>query len=242
MWGLPHPHGASLRMENLNAADDNDFCPGRMETAWCGAAFAKVGMFLGLMCGSFRFTGSLRMENAFERLGLEPGLCFDEEVLRSAFREAGKREHPDAGGSEVGFAQARAAFELLSSPSRRLRHWVELRGWVVEPRGVVGPDLMDLFGRVGQLTQRAEVLARKRADARSALGLALLEGEVQRLLEEVAAVVGEVDAAMARETTGFAVWERSEVVEVEALARAVRNLAFLEKWRHALRGIPPRLV
>jgi curved DNA-binding protein CbpA len=182
------------------------------------------------------------MENAFERLGLEPGLCYDDEVLRAAFREAGKREHPDAGGSEEGFARLRAAFELLSSPSRRLRHWIEWRGLVVEPRGVVGSDLMDLFGRVGEVTQRADVLARKRADTRSALGLALLEGEVQRTLEEVAAVVGEVDAAIARETSGFAGWERSEAVEVEALARAVRNLAFLEKWRHALRSIPPRLV
>lgn len=182
------------------------------------------------------------MDHPFECLGLEPSLCLDDDALNAAFREAGRRAHPDAGGTEEAFERVRAAHAQLASPARRLRHWMDSRGLAVEARGVVEAGLMDLFGKVGEVTQRADALARKRAGARSALGLALLEGEAQRMLDEVAAVLSVVDAALARETAGFAAFERDPGVDAAVLSRCLRNLTFLEKWRHALRSIPPRLV
>lgn len=68
------------------------------------------------------------MKSAFETLGIEPRLVIDGERLRDAFRRAGKSAHPDAGGGDEEFARLRGAFELLSSPSRRLMHWLEVRG------------------------------------------------------------------------------------------------------------------
>ena len=74
--------------------------------------------------------------NAFEVLGVEERLVFREEELREAFREAGKRLHPDAGGGEGDFAALKEAMAILSGPSRRLSHWLSLRGVAVVMRSV----------------------------------------------------------------------------------------------------------
>ena len=65
--------------------------------------------------------------------------------MRDLFREAGKQAHPDAGGGEGEFAALREAFAVVSSPSRRLRHWLELRGTPGEVRGSIENSLMEFF-------------------------------------------------------------------------------------------------
>jgi curved DNA-binding protein CbpA len=182
------------------------------------------------------------MRNAYEVLGIAPRLVLDAEVLGAAFREAGKTAHPDAGGGNDEFAGLRAAFEVLSSPSKRLKHWLELRGAAPETRGVVDPGLMDLFSGVGEATQRAEALIRKRDETKSALGLALLEREAQLCREAVEKALARVEAAITRECSGFPGMEESATVELEAASRTARNLTFLEKWRAGLRAVFSRLV
>ena len=113
------------------------------------------------------------MKNAFEIFGMEPRLAIQEEALRAAFREVGKTAHPDAGGADEEFAKLRGAFEVLASPSKRLKCWLDLRGTPAETRGTVDPQLMDLFSEVGEVTQLAEAVIRKRDEAKSALGLAI---------------------------------------------------------------------
>jgi hypothetical protein len=182
------------------------------------------------------------MTNAFEILGIEPGLVIDGETLRDAFREAGRSAHPDAGGDEQAFASLNAALEILSSPSRRLRHWLELRGLTVETRGTMATEIMDLFSQLGETSQRAEALVRRRDEAKSALGRALLERETQACREEVERSIAHVEAAIERECAVFADYQNSTVIDLEAASASVRNLAFLEKWRTGLRGIFARLV
>lgn len=182
------------------------------------------------------------MTSAFSLLGLEPALRLSDDTLRAAFREAGKSAHPDAGGGEDEFARLREALETLTSPSRRLRHWLELRGTPADPRGTVDGVLMDLFGSVGEVTQRGDSLARRRQAARSALALALLERETQSCIEAVESVMGQVDAAILAATERFPDIETGAVSDPGEIARIVRNLAFLERWRTSLRGILPRLV
>ncbi|HSP41866.1 MAG TPA: hypothetical protein VLO11_03245, partial [Luteolibacter sp.] len=104
--------------------------------------------------------------NAFDTLGLEPRLIIQAGELGDAFREAGKSVHPDAGGDEEEFARLREAHSILASPSRRLRHWLEARGIVVETRGTVAPQVMDLFSTVGEVSQRAESLVRRRQETK----------------------------------------------------------------------------
>lgn len=182
------------------------------------------------------------MKNAFETLGIPPRLVIGEEALNSAFREAGKSAHPDAGGGDGAFAELRAAYGIVASPSRRLKHWLELRGAPVETRGTVDPALMDLFSLVGAATQQAEALIRKRDETKSALGLAMLEREAHGCREAVEQALGLVEAAISGECAEFPAWEELGAPDVELVSKTVRNLAFLEKWRTGLRGVFSRLV
>jgi len=180
--------------------------------------------------------------NAFEILGIEPRLVIPAETLADAYREAGKQAHPDAGDGEEAFAALRQAFEILSSPSRRLRHWLELRGLPVETRGTLAAEIMDLFSQVGETSQRAEALARRRDEAKSALGRALLERETQSCREDVERCIALVEAAIGRECAVFPDFQNAAAADLGAASASVRNLAFLEKWRASLRAMFSRLV
>lgn len=182
------------------------------------------------------------MENHFAALGLPEDPDLTEDDLRAAFREAGRTAHPDAGGGDGDFARIQRAFDLLTSPSKRLGHWLELKGHPVDLRGAVDPGLMDLFSRVGEVSQAAEAVARKRSAAKSALVLALLETETQQAIESVEATISVLDGAIAGETGAFSRLAAGGVIDAEALVRMVRKLAFLEKWRASMRGLIPKLV
>jgi curved DNA-binding protein CbpA len=201
------------------------------------------------MVSARSFTGAAKRDqffrlvsDAFQILGIQPALVLSDETLREAFREAGKLSHPDAGGGEGEFAALREAFAVVSSPSRRLRHWLELRGTPGEVRGTIEPSLMDLFTEVGAVTQQAESLVRKRDDAKSALVRAMLEGETQIRREAVERAISQVEARITDECVVFYAFEKSPVVDVEAAAKTARNLAFLEKWRAGLRACFSKLV
>ena len=180
--------------------------------------------------------------DAFQILGIERRLVVSDERLREAFREAGKQVHPDAGGGDGEFMKLREAFALLSSPSRRLRHWLELRGTPGEVRGAIDPTLVDFFGEVGAVTQRAEAVIRKRDEARSALVRAMIEGENQECREAVEAAIFKVEAMIQRECEAFFKIEGASELEVAFASQIARNLAFLEKWRGGLRAIFSQLI
>ncbi len=180
--------------------------------------------------------------DAFQILNLERGLVLDAATVRDAYREAGKRLHPDAGGGEGEFAALNKALAVLSSPSQRLSHWLELRGNPADGRGSIDARLMDLFSTVGEVTQQAETLIRKREEAKSALVRAMLESETQLSREAIGQTISQVEAAMDRECERFLDFENAESLDHEAASKCVRSLAFLEKWRAGLRGCYARLV
>lgn len=168
----------------------------------------------------------------FERLGLEKRLALSDAELREAFRAAGKSGHPDAGGSGEDFALVQDAFARLSSPSRRLRCWLEAKGLTGEERGAISPALLDLFGTVGSALQQADAVTKRREAARSALARAMLEPAVQQAREMLEAAIDPVAAAIETEAARFP--------DLEAGRGdpwlAVRDLAFLEKWRAELKS------
>ena len=182
------------------------------------------------------------MTNAFQILGIEPRLVLSDEILRDLFREAGRQAHPDAGGGEGEFAALREAFAIVSSPSRRLRHWLELRGTPGEVRGTIEGSLIDVFSEVGAVTQQAESVIRKRDEAKSLLVRAMTESETQVCREAVEKTISKVESLITRECGFFPEWENSGEPDVEAASQAARNLAFLEKWRTGLRGCYARMV
>jgi curved DNA-binding protein CbpA len=180
--------------------------------------------------------------NAFQILGIEPRLVLSDETLRDLFREAGRQAHPDAGGGEGEFAALREAFAIVSSPSRRLRHWLELRGTPGDVRGSIEGSLMEVFSEVGAVTQQAEACIRKREEAKSVLVRAMLEGETQICREAVENAISKVESLIERECDFFPEWEKSGMPDIESVSKTARNLAFLEKWRTGLRGCYARLV
>lgn len=181
------------------------------------------------------------MSNAFELLGLPVRLIVSRETLQQAFREAGKRLHPDAGGDEQSFAALQRASEILQSPSRRLKHWLEIGGHPLESRGAISSPIMTCFGRVSEVCQAAEALARKREAAKSALGLALLEGETHACREQLEATIREVQTRIEEACAGFADLDAG-VVDLVAACAVYRDLAFLEKWLASLRALYARLA
>jgi len=179
--------------------------------------------------------------NPFEILGLEPRLVIDREDLNQAFRDAGKDAHPDAGGSEEGFAALQQAVGLLQSPARRLKAWLALRALEVEPRGTIAAGLMDLFTRVAEVTQQAEALVRRREGAKSALARALLEDETHSCRDAVEDMIARIEGAIAESCQAFPGMEGGEV-DADRASALYRDLSFLEKWRASLRGLYGRLL
>lgn len=179
--------------------------------------------------------------NPFEVLGIEPRLILEREQLNQAFRKAGKSAHPDAGGLEEDFAQLQAAMDILASPARRLRAWLELKGVEVDSRGSIGSELMDEFGRVGDVTQQAEAIIRKRETTRSALAMAMLEDETQRCRETLEGAIARIDSIIVDTCSKFEALEQAERIDPAAMEWH-RNLKFLEKWQASLKGLYARLL
>lgn len=168
----------------------------------------------------------------FLTLGLAPRLVISVDELREAFRAAGSRHHPDAGGTSEDFTKVQEAFARLSRPSKRLRAWLEVRGISGEERGAISPGLVDLFGRVGTVLQQADAVTKQREAARSALAKAMLESAVQGVREALEITLEEVGAALEAQAAGF-----PEIEEGRGDPwRTARDLAFLEKWQAELKS------
>jgi len=180
--------------------------------------------------------------DAFAILGIDRKLAVSDEELRAAFREAGKSAHPDAGGAHGDFSSLQEAFAILSSPSRRLKHWLALHGESGEDRGTIRDELVDLFSAVGPVLQRVDALIRRRDEARSALTRAMLEGESNICREQLDEMIGRVDDAIKAETENFPTLGSAYPIPTAEAARTARNLAFLEKWRAQLRERFSRLI
>jgi len=184
--------------------------------------------------------GGGEMDDAFLRLNVPRTLELGEEQLRQALQRIGSTGHPDAGSVGDEFEEARAAYALLSSPSRRLRHWLELAGRIPEQRGAVEQSLMELFGRVSEVGLRAEAVAKRREASQSALGLALLEAETQLVREEVEALIAVIDQTIHECCELFPGFENG--LRLEDAPQVMRSLGFLEKWRNGTRSLYARLI
>lgn len=171
------------------------------------------------------------MTDAFATLGIPRRLAWTEDELRQAFRDAGKSAHPDAGGTGGGFQALQEALGILSSPSRRVKHWLQLREIPGDDRGTLGSDLMDAFSQIGSILQEADALIRKREAAQSALAKAMLEGATQILRERIETGQASLENLIIPRLARFDFLETGEGDPWQV----VRDLAFLEKWQAQLR-------
>jgi len=181
-------------------------------------------------------------DNAFSRLGLETKLVFAEDEIQQAYRTAAAAAHPDAGGSNEDFDLVHNAHAKLTSPSKRLVHWLELHGISFNSRGALDAPLMDLFCRIGAVSQSAEALIKRRDAAQSALTRALLEAETQTCRDLLSQAISLVRDAIQNECASFPNLQSADPIPAESGCRCARNLAFLEKWQLSLRSLFAKLV
>lgn len=181
------------------------------------------------------------MFDAFDVLGIEQVLTLEDEFLRQRYQQLSKARHPDAQGgnaqgSEAEFRQLNEAYELLRSPGRRLRHWLEVGGVEGDPRGSIGGELLDLFGVVGEAVQHADGFLKRREGARTVLSKALLEREAAVRREQVEAAQTKVEELIEQQLAYFPeIQSDGQQMAAEEAWTLARNLQFLEKWRGQLR-------
>ncbi|MEP4076755.1 DnaJ domain-containing protein [Haloferula sp.] len=171
------------------------------------------------------------MIDAYEEFGLKRSLDLGIEEVRAAFRDRGKEEHPDGGGDSERFSKLQEASEILSHPSRRLRHWLELEGVEGSLSGAISSNLVDVFAKIGPRLQEADGLIRERKGAESQLAKAMLEGRVQACREGLEGIQESITKEIDEKIGEFGRIERGEM-DGWGVAR---ELAFLEKWQGQVR-------
>lgn len=169
--------------------------------------------------------------NSFEVLGLEKRLVLSEEDLKARYDALSKERHPDAGGTDEGFAELQRAFEDLKTLTGRIRAFLgEDPG-----RGSLPGEVMENFGEVAGTLERVENFLSEREKARSHLTRALLDQGVPGLKRQVEETLELVLSLRAN----FEM--RASEEDEEALAEVYRGLVFLDKWEGQLKGASGRL-
>lgn len=167
--------------------------------------------------------------DAFSQLHWPRRLCFDEASLREAYRIASKLAQDESQQAAV-----TAAYQLLRSPSSRLRHWLELQGLQGETRGVIDGDLVDWFGQIGGVIQESDELLRRRDQCQSALARAMMEKEVQAGRLRIEEWQARLQEWQGQKTVLLEKIEAGHLGVAEAWI-CVRDLGFIEKWQQQLR-------
>jgi hypothetical protein len=157
----------------------------------------------------------------------------DEADVRNRFHQLAADTHPDVAAGESGdFANLNHAWQTLRSPASRLRHFLELEhpGALSSAQFTV-PKSPELFMQISELQQTARSTVAKLSEAKSPLTRALLEPQrlaVLRTLEQLEAGVADQIRAVHQVI-------QSPRASPEALASALNELTFLEKWNAQLR-------
>ena len=172
------------------------------------------------------------MFDAFATLQLPRQVNLSDEDIRNAYRQAGKREHPDDGGNEENFSLVSKAYQILLSPAMRLRHWLELHDVTGDSRGVVDGALLDDFGKVGHCLQETDQLLRQHESCQSQLAKALLLPKIQHQREAIEALQTLLESRTQEKLSAF---HEIHHLPTEQSWILVRDLTFLEKWQQQLR-------
>ena len=167
--------------------------------------------------------------DAFALLRLPRDLSFDEARLREAYRAVSKDTLGEAEQAEVTIA-----YQMLRSPSTRLRHWLESEGLTGSVRGTIGDELLDWFGGVGATLQASDDLLRRREQCQTALAKAMMESELHAGRIRIEEWQARLQEALKRKMQHFPAIVAGEM-SVEDAWTCVRDLSFIEKWQDQLR-------
>lgn len=170
--------------------------------------------------------------NPFAIFHIAPSVRIERENLEASYKSLLAEHHPDQGGDKGTFDQVNQAYQILSSPAKRLKSYLEQEGIPHDPRGTVGNELMDLFMQVASLVQSTEAFIRKKNAAQSALAKALLEPESMATQSKISKLINEIETAESVQLTSL----EGQLTPAQ-ISQIARNLAFLEKWRAQLQQL-----
>lgn len=173
--------------------------------------------------------------NHFAQLHLPVSLTLKEEELRSAYQLAAKNAHPDQGGSKEQSAQINQSYQIILSPAKRLKHWLELHGVEGDARGTISHDLLETFTAVNALCEKVDAFLKQKKSIQTALALAILEKQALPLQEKISIHISELQLLIEKQSFPFHDWQNTGELDPKDAWQCVRNLSFLEKWRDDLR-------
>lgn len=153
--------------------------------------------------------------------------------MKEKFHALTASQHPDVNASGD-FAAINNAYQILSDPVKRLRHFLELAApAALQSTPQIPPQLAELFLQVGAARQLADAFWKKQAQAVSPLAQALLASEKYHALEQLekcSATVEQRRAALCADLSGC-----DETSDPVTLARVLAELSFLSKWGEQMR-------
>jgi curved DNA-binding protein CbpA len=158
----------------------------------------------------------------------------DVEELKQKFHALTATQHPDVNASGD-FAAINHAYQILSDPVKRLRHFLELNAVaaLASSTPVVPAQLAELFMRVGTARQTADAFLKKQAQATTPLAQALLASEKFAVLDQLENVRAVLEQQ--REPLFEELKNSGSHPDVRRLAEILAELSYLSKWSEQLR-------
>jgi curved DNA-binding protein CbpA len=169
-----------------------------------------------------------------------PWLDLDE--LKDLYHRKTLQAHPDAQASrpdpdvtDETFARLNEAYQVLHDPKRRLHHLLSLEGYAPSSTDQTVPtQLHDLFPRIGELTQRANLLLETVRASTNALSRSLLKPQILDVQQETKEVREKIQnlsgESLDRLRQINAAWAKNPAGQIEDLSNLYFAFAYLTRW------------
>lgn len=169
--------------------------------------------------------------NPFTLLNQPESIQIDLPYLEDQYRELSAKHHPDAGGDEALFKEVNKAYKTIKPINTRALALLSINKIQYNARGSVSNDVMEHFTPLSELFQQTDTHLKQLEGATSQLQKALLTGTSLDLQSQLEQWIQILDKHL--ETTETQILSLS--IESHSIQVAIRDTAFLLKWKAQLR-------
>ena len=148
-----------------------------------------------------------------------------------------KEKYFDLARQRPADAELNEAYRVLSDPRLRLHHLLTLEGANLQAGREIPPALTELFWNTGNLLREIDRWRLKQESASSSLARALLRGEGASLMERLASLDSQLNAAYDAESEQLRTFNPGRLLpdEIENLVRRHDALAYLGRLREQVK-------
>lgn len=190
--------------------------------------------------------------NAFEVLDLPVRPWLERDTLQARFVELAARWHPDTNPdpeAAVRFQALVAAHLWLRDPVKRLENVLQLEDPShagAQSGAQITEELTDLFLNIATLNRQLQAFHAQQPAAPSPLSRALLQSDRLSLGHDLEQLSRKVEHHWQRCENQIhaadTIWERRTPELLHSLAKVLREMVFLQRWRGQLRESRVRLA